>query len=265
MATEFNVPKVAAPSVQTPLSPNLSSSSTGQPNALFVSNDGFSAPKLSAPSVSLSPAPSVGGIASSAASSVGINTGILTTQTSSALGTSISFTSTIGSNVASQFSLSSMKLPGQIPGLDKAGILLGAGPKFIADTIVKYQTIVPPFAPDLKINMAMVGAAISIAKSSASGNVGDIAESLLEDLKESAAGTLQDQIQSQIDAAKDVSGTNALESGFNNLQSQANITTGNVQDAINNTPPQVNLTAGGASDQGTVQASNGMGTNPPNI
>ena len=113
----------------------------------------------------------------------------------------------------------------QIPGLGQITMLIGAGKKFIADQLLKLKTIVPPFFPGLKINMAMVSAALSLVKAAMSGNLGAIAKSMLEDiledLKESSGfndlmDSVQDQISdvtSQISKLEDAVGTVAKVAG----------------------------------------------------
>jgi hypothetical protein len=131
-------------------------------------------------------------------------------------------------SIAGSLNLSSLKLPQipQIPGLGPIGISLGAGPKFLAETLIKYKTIIPPFVPGLKINMAMAGAAISILKAVSGGNIGALATSLLEDLKESTGvSAIQDQVQSQVDQVKEITPLAGLEEQYNNLQSSLQTTT----------------------------------------
>ena len=105
------------------------------------------------------------------------------------------------------------------PGIDMAGINLGAGPKFVANTLLKYKTIVPPFVPGLKINIGMVGAAISIVKAASSGNI----EGLLNSLTSNLVENIKDQtgissIQSQLDQAKDASVLGDLQSKYDSYQ-----------------------------------------------
>ena len=176
---------------------------------------------------------------SGVASSLGINTNMSTGQAFQTLGVNPSL-SGLGFNaqlpsIAGSLNLSSLKLPQipQIPGLGPIGISLGAGPKFLAETLIKYKTIIPPFAPGLKINMAMAGAAISILKAVSGGNIGALATSLLEDLKESTGvSAIQDQVQSQVDQVqsqvdqvKEIAPLAGLESQYNNLQSSLQTTT----------------------------------------
>jgi hypothetical protein len=120
-------------------------------------------------------------------------------------------------------SLSGLQLPKipPFPGIDLAGINLGAGPKFIAEQIAKFKTLVPPFVPGLKINMGMALAAISILKAAMSANPSELVKHLLDgivsDLKNQVAG----QIQNAVDST-----------GVNNLQGQLNNVVGSAQDSF---------------------------------
>jgi hypothetical protein len=145
----------------------------------------------------------------------------------------------------------------KIPGLDKAGILLGAGPKFIADKITKYTTIVPPFAPGLKINMAMVGGAIAIISALSSGNPSAILKSLAEDLVSEAIGDLKNQAGDAVKGALDQTGVSGMQDQLKGIQDSVSGATSAVTDAANtsvggltgdlslsNMTPTVNLSAG---------------------
>jgi uncharacterized protein YjbJ (UPF0337 family) len=156
----------------------------------------------------------------------------------------------------------------KIPGLDKAGILLGAGPKFIADKITKYTTIGPPFAPGIKINMAMVGGAIAIISALSSGNPSAILKSLAEDLVSEAVGELKNQAGDMVKGALDQTGISGMQDQLKGIQDSVAGATGAVEGAISgatgavsdaattsvggltgnlslsNMTPSVNLTAG---------------------
>jgi uncharacterized protein YjbJ (UPF0337 family) len=120
----------------------------------------------------------------------------------------------------------------KIPGLDKAGILLGAGPKFIADKITKYTTIVPPFAPGLKINMAMVGGAIAVISALSSGNPSAILKSLAEDLVSEAVGELKNQAGDMVKGALDQTGISGMQDQLKGIQESVAGATGAVEGAI---------------------------------
>jgi hypothetical protein len=130
------------------------------------------------------------------------------------------------------------------PGLDKAGILLGAGPKFIADKITKYTTIVPPFAPGLKINMAMIGGAIAIISALSSGNPGAILKSLVEDLVDQAVGDLKNQVGDAVNGAMD-------QTGISNLQDQIQGIQGNMQNAVSDATGAVQDNVSGTVSENT--------------
>lgn len=151
------------------------------------------------------------------------------------------FTGTVSSMLPNSLSLSGLQLPKipPFPGIDLAGINLGAGPKFIAEQIAKFKSLVPPFVPGLKINMGMALAAVSIVKAAMSANPSELVKHLLDgivsDLKEQVAG----QIQNAIDST-----------GVNNLQGQLNNVVGGAQDSfVSNfnqmNPPQTTTNADG--------------------
>jgi hypothetical protein len=147
------------------------------------------------------------------------------------------------------------KIP-TFPGMDLPGLLMGKSPKFISETLMKYQTISPPFIPGLKMNMGTIAAAASIIKSAASGGGGSIVKHLVDgianDLTQEILGPIQKSVdeslgnvQSSIDGA-----TQNVENAFapptptseesNPLQSAVDSATGAVQtqaDKISNTPP----------------------------
>lgn len=110
----------------------------------------------------------------------------------------------------------------KIPGLDKAGILLGAGPKFVSEKITKYTTIVPPFAPGLKVNMAMVGGAVAIISALSSGNPSAILKSLAEDM-----------VGDAVKGALDQTGVSGMQDQLKGIQDSASVAAGAVADATN--------------------------------
>lgn len=236
-----DIPLFSAPSVS--FSPPTSLS------VIAKSGTSISVPTLSAPLISIGAGSSISSIAaiSRISSTIGgapttlagaaATFGVPTTigGISSAFGGPTSLSGAIGSTglaasipnfAASLPALPSLKLPDMpsFPGLDKAGILLGAGPKFIADKITKYTTIVPPFVPGLKINMAMVGGAIAIISALASGNPSAILKSLVEDMIDQAVGDLKDQVGDAVKGALD-------QTGASNLQDQMQGIQGNIQNA----------------------------------
>jgi len=123
------------------------------------------------------------------------------------------------------------KLP-EFPGIDMAGINLGAGPKFIAEQIAKYKTIVPPFVPGLKINMGMAMAAISVLKAAMSANPSELVKHLLNSIVDDLKGQVAGQLQNAIDST-----------GVNNLQGQLSGVVDNAKGAFvdefnRSNPPQ---------------------------
>lgn len=90
------------------------------------------------------------------------------------------------------------KLPA-FPGLDMAGLTLGAGPKFAAEQISKYKSIIPPFAPGLKINMGIALAAMSVIRALMKSNPSDLLKHLLSQVVDDIAGQVMDQVNDAID------------------------------------------------------------------
>lgn len=107
----------------------------------------------------------------------------------------------------------------QFPGLDMIGIMLGAGPKFIAEQIAKYKLIVPPWIPGLKINMAMALAAISVLKSVLQGNGDEILKHLLSSIVDDIKGQAVEQLQKSIDST----GINDIEKNLKEVLQNAKI------------------------------------------
>jgi len=292
---EATIPKFTAPTISLP---NVSSTvSVGASLPSFSSVPALPSPQLSLGSltptvnftntlnlslgsISTAAVPtSIGGLAAAvgapttlagAASAFGAPTSI--GGISAAFGGPASLTGALGTAGLPSFNtvLPKLDLPAmpKIPGLDKAGILLGAGPKFIADKITKYTTIVPPFAPGIKINMAMVGGAIAIISALSSGNPSAILKSLLEDMVGEAVKDLKNQAGDAVKGALDQTGASGVQDQLKGIQdSVAGATgavggaisgaTGGVTDTINtsaggltgnlslsNTMPSVNLSAG---------------------
>lgn len=218
--------------ITSPSSLNLSGigSSLGVPTSAggIASTLGLSSPTL----------PSTGQALNTLSQGLGINLpgGANLNSLSQAFSGTVSSLIPVGS-----LSLSGLQFPKlpQFPGIDLAGINLGAGPKFIAEQIAKFKTLVPPFVPGLKINMGMALAAISVLKAAMSANPSELVKHLLDgivsDLKSQVAGQLQNAIDS---------------TGVNNLQGQLNNVVGTAQDSfVNNfnlmNPPQTTTNADG--------------------
>lgn len=281
---EATIPKFTAPTVS--LSSASSTVSVGANLPSFSSVPALPSPKLSLGSltptvnftntsnlslgsISAAAVPtSIGGLAAAvgapttlagAAAAFGAPTSI--GGISAAFGGPSSLTGALGTAGLPSFNtvLPKLNLPAmpKIPGLDKAGILLGAGPKFIADKITKYTTIVPPFAPGLKINMAMVGGAIAIISALSSGNPSAILKSLAEDLVSEAIGDLKNQAGDAVKGALDQTGVSGMQDQLKGIQDSVSGATSAVTDAANtsvggltgdlslsNMTPTVNLSAG---------------------
>lgn len=248
---------VSAPQFLTPGSaPNLSLSAISSPRVNITSAiTNPSSLNLSGIGSSLGVPTSAGGIASTfgLSSPTLPSTGQALNTLSQGLGINLpaganlnSLSQAFSGTVSSLIPVGSLNLTGlqfpklpQFPGIDLAGINLGAGPKFIGEQIAKFKTLVPPFVPGLKINMGMALAAISILKAAMSTNPSELVKHLLDgvvsDLKNQAAGQLQNAIDS---------------TGVNNLQGQINNVVGSAQDSfVNNfnlmNPPQTTINADG--------------------
>lgn len=91
--------------------------------------------------------------------------------------------------------LPDFKLPAvpKFPGMGKAGILLGAGPKFISGTISKFTSIVPPFAPGLTISAGAIGA-ISAVVAASKQNPGDFLKQLTANISSEVTNEISNQI-----------------------------------------------------------------------
>lgn len=276
---KFTAPTISLPSVSSTVSvganlpsfssvpalpsPKLSLGSL-TPTVNFTNTSNLSLGSISAAAVPTS----IGGLAAAvgapttlagAAAAFGAPTSI--GGISAAFGGPSSLTGALGTAGLPSFNtvLPKLNLPAmpKIPGLDKAGILLGAGPKFIADKITKYTTIVPPFAPGLKINMAMVGGAIAIISALSSGNPSAILKSLAEDLVSEAVGDLKNQAGDAVKGALDQTGVSGMQDQLKGIQDSVSGATSAVTDAANtsvggltgdlslsNMTPTVNLSAG---------------------
>jgi len=156
----------------------------------------------------------------SAASGFGIPTSIGGAASSLGIPTSLppvgDAFKTLGFNASMpkiDLSLTGLKFPKlpEFPGIDLAGINLGAGPKFIAEQIAKYKSIVPPFIPGLKINMGMALAAVSIIKAALSANPSELLKHLLSSVVDDIKGQALGQLQTAINST-----------GINNVQDQLN-------------------------------------------
>jgi hypothetical protein len=132
------------------------------------------------------------------------------------------------------------------PGLDAAGITLGAGPKFVAQKIAKLKTIVPPFAPGLKINMGMIAGALAIIQAMSSGNP----SALLKQLTANIADDLKNQVGDMTQNAISGTGVSDIQSQVQgiqgNIQNAASDATGDVKDAVSSTVSE--NTSGGTAN-----------------
>jgi phage-related protein len=113
------------------------------------------------------------------------------------------------------------------PGLDQAGILLGAGPKFAAEKIAKLKSIVPPFVPGLKLNMGMVAGALAVIKAISSANPSE----LLKQITASIADDIKGQVGDVAKTALDSTGISNIQGQVQGLQSSVESTVSGVTSA----------------------------------
>ncbi len=131
------------------------------------------------------------------------------------------------------------------PALDKGGIMLGAGPKFVANTVTKFSSIVPPFVPGLVMNVGMIAGAISVVKSMGSINPSQ----LLSQLTSNIAGDLKDQAGGLLKSATDAAGglgdiknqVAGLESAASGIVDSAKSAAGGIESAVSDVASNVNL------------------------
>ena len=240
---EASIPKINSPTPNVAVTSNTVSVEAGVSSFSSV-------PKISSPQLSLgslTPTVNVTNTSNLSLAGISTNTNIPTSisQVSTTFGGPSSLKNAFGTPELPSFNttLPKLNLPPvpKIPGLDKAGILLGAGPKFIANKITKYTTIVPPFAPGLKINMAMVGGAVAIISALSSGNPSAILKSLAEDMTNQAVGDLKNQAGDIANNALDQTGLSGAQDQLKGIQDSAtNTVTVDISPTItvsNNTPP----------------------------
>jgi hypothetical protein len=135
---------------------------------------------------------SLPGLAVSVGNQLGFNANMSIPQALSTLGLPSNLKD-LSSSIAKALGTNLPKIP-QFPGLDMVGIALGAGPKFIADTIMKYKLIVPPYIPGVKINFAMVAAALTIIKTLANTNPSELLKAILGNIKDDLTCDLLEQL-----------------------------------------------------------------------
>jgi hypothetical protein len=168
-------------------------------------------------------------IASAAAQSLGVNTNMSATQAINTLAPNLlsGIRNEVSSTIAQAISgIEFPKIP--FPGLGQITLVLGAGPQWLIDRVLS-KVAIPPFVPGLTFNPAMVGAAISLLKIIASGNLGNVAkfmlEDLLEDIKEqSGLAELEEQVKDQLDEIQGfVDDVENIRKNGINLQIEANL------------------------------------------
>ncbi len=168
-------------------------------------------------------------IADAAAQSLGVNTNMSATQAINTLAPNLlsGITNEVSSTIAQ--AISGIEFPKiQFPGLGQVTLVLGAGPQWLIDRALS-KVAIPPFVPGLTFNPAMVGAAISLIKIIASGNLGNAAKFILEDLVEdikeqSGLAELEDQVRDQLNEIQGfVDDVENIRKNGINLQIEANL------------------------------------------
>lgn len=186
-----------------------------------------------------------GTIANAAASAIGLNTNMPPSQALNVIapGLTNAISSTISGAIAGGVrqlvNLADLKfLNLQLPALGKIAAFIGAGPKWLAQKLAEMNLIVPPFVPGLKINMAMVGAIISLIKAAANGQLGELAKSILADILED----IQEQsglneLRNQIENWQDTVGLTAIQKDIENIASTIENAQSNFISAYNSANP----------------------------
>lgn len=208
------VPKLTAPTVQF----NAPTVNIPSPVIKPIGVPSLNVPSLSAPSLKLNTSipsvniPSVGGLKSAFGGATSLTGGLNAAGLKAQL-----------PNVTANIKLPPVKFPTppKFP-IGPIGLTLGAGPKFLTETFVKYKAIVPKFIPGVTINTAMVGGALTVLKALSAGNPAEllkqITKNFAEDLKAQAGGAL------------DSSGLNAVKDQINSAKDQIN----SVKDQVSN-------------------------------
>lgn len=163
-------------------------------------------------------------------------------------------------NISANINLPKITFPKvtNFPGLDQAGITLGAGPKFMAETIAKYKTIVPPFAPGLKLNMAMIGGAVAIIKTLSSGNPA----ALLQQITKNFADDIKAQAGAALNASVDTSGIDNIKDQVQGLEQSVTTAAENIQSATTNTTGDVISQVSNTAMEGAKDKINAFGFPP---
>lgn len=231
-ATQSSIPQFLARTPAPTISPQLNIASTiSGPASLSLS--GVSS-RLGVPT-------SIGGVASS----LGLSSTALPTTSqalntiSGALGSSLpgaanlnnlsqAFTSGVSSLIPAG-ALSGLNLPKipPFPGMDKIGILLGAGKDALAK-ILSLDSFVPPYIPGLKINMGMALAAIRLVQVALSTNPSE----LLKHLLDGVIGDLKEEIAGQLESALDSTGISGIQDQIGGIQDQVSGLVGTAENSF---------------------------------
>ena len=196
-----------------------------------------SSPNLSLAAISANPLSGTPTTLIGAASTFGVPATISGAVSAFGAPTSVaSAVSTLGVPNLSSGLLNTVKLQlptiPSFPALDKVGVFLGAGPKFLAQKIASYTSIVPPFVPRLTISPAQIGAAIAIISAISSGNPGELLKQMLASVQKD----LTSQALGALDGA--ISGA-----GVGDLQNQVSGIVSSTQNAAQSATPVIETSA----------------------
>jgi hypothetical protein len=133
--------------------------------------------------------------------------------------------------------------------------MLGAGPKFLAQTLPKYTSIVPPYVPGLTISFGTIAGALAIIKSLASANP----TQFLNQLTAGFVGDLKGQASALLQTAKDTSGISDLQNQVSGIQGTVQAaTSGNSLTSVAQEAGIPTTVAGAESDVGIPTTVSGV-------
>jgi hypothetical protein len=276
---KFNIPVGSAPNIPNlpPTVSNTSSTTSGVTTGIanISSGGGVAFPITAAPTVSMSGG-SLVNVTSSPNLSLGAISSNTVTGTSTVLaGTSATFgaPTTVGGAVSafggptslpsttSMFGVPNLsaglvnavklQLP-TIPSftaLDQVGVYLGAGPKFLAQKIAAYKSIVPPFVPRVSISPAQIGAAMAIISAVSSGNPSELLKQMLASIQKDLTSQSLGALKGAVDTP-----------GIDNLQNQVSGIAESAQAAAQVEIPSVEMSAGDMNASSMVPSSTAVGS-----
>jgi DNA-binding FrmR family transcriptional regulator len=222
-----SIAKSSIPSISSPTGPINISGVSSQLSLSSIASNAKVPTSLSGAASSLGVPTTVGGISSALGGPTSLSAGL----SSAGIPTTLpNISAAIPNFSATLPTLPTLKLTpiSNFPGLDQAGILLGAGPKFAAEKIAKLKSIVPPFAPGLKLNMGMVAGALSVIKAISSANPSE----LLKQITSSIADDIKGQVGDVAKSALDSTGISNIQGQIQGLQSSVESTVSGVTGAV---------------------------------